>query len=46
MRKLNFLLVMLLILPACSKDEKKISLIEEKSQNLQMIEIYNEGIKE
>ena len=46
MRKLNFLLVMLLILPACSKDEKKISLIEEKSQNLQMIEIYNEGIEE
>ena len=46
MIKLNFLLVMLLILSACSKDEKKISLIEEKSQNLQMIEIYNEGIEE
>ena len=46
MRKLNFLLVMLLILSACSKDEKKISLIEEKSQNLQMIEIYNEAIEE
>ena len=46
MRKLNFLLIMVLILSACSKDEKKISLIEEKSQNLQMIEIYNEGIEE
>ena len=46
MRKLILLILSIYFLSACSKDETKISLIEEKSQNLQMIEIYNEGIDE
>ncbi len=30
---------------SCAKEEKKISIIEEKEINLQMIDAYNEGVK-
>ena len=38
-------IVLLIFLNSCSKDEKKISIIEEKEINLQMIDAYKEGIK-
>ena len=42
----KFLLIIVFIfLNSCSKDEKKISIIEEKEINLQMIDAYKEGIK-
>jgi len=46
MRKLILILLSFFLLLSCSKDEKKITLIEEKSQDLQLIEIYNEAIAE
>ena len=46
MRKLILIFLTFLPLLSCSKDEKKISLIEEKSQDLQLIEIYNEAVAE
>ena len=47
---MNFFVNLLLITSiiffnACSKDEKKISIIEEKEINLQMIDAYKEGLK-
>ena len=43
---LKFLLVVFLIfLNSCSKDEKKISIIEEKDIQLQMIDAYREGLE-
>jgi outer membrane protein assembly factor BamD len=46
MNKFNFLLLLLLLfLNACSKDEKKISTIKETSQNLEMISTYKEAHK-
>ena len=42
----KFLLITVFIfLNSCSKDEKKISIIEEKEINLQMIDAYKEGVK-
>ena len=42
----KFLLIIVFIfLNSCSKDEKKISIIEEKEINLQMIDAYKEAIK-
>ena len=42
----KFLLIIVFIfLNSCSKDEKKISIIEEKEINLQMIDTYKEGVK-
>ena len=42
----KFLLIIVFIfLNSCSKDEKKISIIEEKEINLQMIDAYKEGVK-
>ena len=42
----KFLLIIIFIfLNSCSKDEKKISIIEEKEINLQMIDAYKEGVK-
>ena len=39
------LIVVFIFLNSCSKDEKKISIIEEKEINLQMIDAYKEGVK-
>ena len=40
------LLVLLILTISCSKEQQKISIIEEKNLELQMIEAYNEGLKE
>ena len=40
------LLVFLILTISCSKDQEKISIIEEKNLELQMIEAYNEGLRE
>ena len=46
MNKFNFLLLLIIIvLTACSKDEKQVSLIKETSQELEMISSYNEAYK-
>ena len=46
MNKFNFLLLLIIIvLTACSKDEKEVSLIKETSQELEMISSYNEAYK-
>ncbi len=39
------LLILLLFLSSCSKEEQKISIIKEKEINLQMIDAYQEGVK-
>lgn len=47
--KFNYFLLSIfvaLILNACTNNEKKISLIKEDNLELQMIEAYNEGLKE
>ena len=47
--KLNFkisLLLIFLILFACSKNEKKINIYKEKSLDAQVVEVYNEAMKE
>ena len=41
-----FLLVLIILVSSCSKEQKKISIVKEKSLEAQMIESYNEGIKE
>ena len=48
MKLINFLFFLLLILnlASCSKKEEKVSLIKEKNLEMQMIEAYNEGLKE
>jgi outer membrane protein assembly factor BamD len=48
MKLINFLFFLLLILSlvSCSKKEEKVSLIKEKNLEMQMIEAYNEGLKE
>ena len=48
MKFINFLFFLLLILnlASCSKKEEKVSLIKEKNLEMQMIEAYNEGLKE
>ena len=40
------LLVFLILTISCSKEQEKISIIEEKNLELQMIEAYNEGLRE
>ncbi len=46
MNKFNFLLLFIIIvLTACSKNEKEVSLIKETSQELEMISSYNEAYK-
>ena len=46
MNKFNFLLLLIIIvLTGCSKDEKEVSLIKETSQELEMISSYNEAYK-
>ena len=44
--KIFIFLVVIFIFSSCSKKEEKISIIEEKNLEMQMIEAYNEGIKE
>ena len=48
MKKFNFLIIVLIFisLGSCSKKEEKISLIKEDILEMQMIEAYNEGLKE
>ena len=48
MKNLTFFLIFVLLLGlnSCSKKEEKISLIKEDSLEMQMIEAYNEGLKE
>ena len=43
---LYFILILFLLLNACSKEKDKISIIEEKNLEMQMIEAYNQGLKE
>ena len=48
MKLFNFLLSLLIIfvLTSCSKKQEKVSLIKEDNLEMQMIEAYNEGLKE
>ena len=48
MKLLNFLLILFIILGviSCSKKKEKISIIKEENLEKQMIEAYNEGLKE
>jgi len=48
MKIFNFLISVLILisLASCSKKEEKISLIKEDNLEMQMIEAYNEGLKE
>ncbi len=41
-----FSIFVILILSSCSKKEEKVSLIKENNLEMQMIEAYNEGLKE
>ena len=43
---LKFFLILIILLNGCSKKIEKISIIEEKSLDLQMIEAYQDGLKE
>ena len=43
---LYFILILFLLLNACSKEKDKISIIEEENLEMQMIEAYNQGLKE
>ncbi len=46
MNKFNFLLLLIIIvLSGCSKNEKEVSLIKETSQELEMISSYNEAYR-
>jgi len=40
------LLVLLILTISCSKEQEKISIIEEENLELQMIEAYNDGLRE
>ena len=42
----SFLIIFLIIIFGCSKPQEKISTIQEKDLEMQMIEAYNEGLKE
>ena len=43
---LYFILILFLLLNACSKEKDKISIIEEENLEMQMIEAYNQGLNE
>ena len=44
---LLYLIIALIFLnTSCSKEEKKISIIEEESLEMQMIKAYDQGLKE
>ena len=44
--KIIFCCFFLFILVSCSQKEEKVSLVKEKNLEMQMIEAYNEGLKE
>jgi len=44
LKNLFFTLIFLLLLISCSKEEKKLSVIQEKSLDMQVIEAYKEGL--
>ena len=44
--RLNLIILIICFFYSCSKEVEKISLIEEKSQELQMIDAYKEGLNE
>ena len=48
MKIFNFLISVLIFVSvaSCSKKEEKISFIKEENLEMQMIEAYNEGLKE
>ena len=41
-----FIIIILFFLISCSSEVKKISVLNEKSLDLQVLEVYNEGLKE
>ena len=43
--KYSYIIIFLLLI-SCSKDEKKVEVLKEKSLEAQMIEVYNQGMKE
>ena len=45
MKKINLIILFVVILSSCSGDKKEISIIQEKEIDLQMIEAYNLGMK-
>ena len=45
-QNLLLLFVITITLISCSKEDEKISLIKEDNLEMQMIEAYNEGLKE
>ncbi len=44
--KIFIFLIVIFLFSSCAKKEEKISIIEEENLEMQMIEAYNEGIKE
>ena len=48
MKFLNYLILLIFIfcINSCTKKEEKISLIKEDNLEMQMIDAYNEGLKE
>ena len=44
--KIFYVLLFVLVIFGCSKDEKKVSIIKESSQELEMISSYNEAYVE
>ena len=45
-QKIIFCWLILFVLVSCSQKEEKVSLIKENNLEMQMIEAYNEGLKE
>ena len=43
-KNLSFALIILFLLISCSKDETKVSIIQEKSLEMQVVEAYREGL--
>ena len=41
-----FFLILIILISSCSKEEKKVSIVKEKSLEAQMIEAYNDGLAE
>ena len=44
LKNLFFTLIFLLLLISCSKEENKLSVIQEKSLDMQVVEAYKEGL--
>ena len=41
-----FLLILLILISSCSKEEKKVSIVKETNLEAQMIEAYNDGLEQ